>query len=344
VTLRAAIAALAVLASTAAHATTLASFPGPWEITPIGGNLWVTQYNFAGITVIDDSGNTIATIATGPNPTVPALSPDGSLAFVPNEYANTIQIVDTSSYQIVGSIPIPGKGATALAKIDPNQTFGYFTKDPSTLEIFNPSTGQITGSIDSGVKLPRGLSFNASGSLAIVTGEDSNTVSIISTKTQTVKFVVPVGLKPRSSAVLGPYAYVADQNSNSVSKVDMRTGTVVATIPVGSQPRRIIASGRAILVSNQASNTVSIIRGDQVVKTIATGATPIGLYVDPDRQLYVAASGANEVQRFNLGVLSLSDRGSSVPEPSTWAMMLLGFAGLGFAGWRHAKKTSPVSA
>jgi phospholipase/lecithinase/hemolysin len=22
------------------------------------------------------------------------------------------------------------------------------------------------------------------------------------------------------------------------------------------------------------------------------------------------------------------------PEPSTWAMMLLGFAGLGFAGWR----------
>lgn len=27
-----------------------------------------------------------------------------------------------------------------------------------------------------------------------------------------------------------------------------------------------------------------------------------------------------------------------VPEPSTWAMMLLGFAGLGFAGYRNAKK------
>jgi hypothetical protein len=25
-----------------------------------------------------------------------------------------------------------------------------------------------------------------------------------------------------------------------------------------------------------------------------------------------------------------------VPEPSTWALMLLGFAGLGFAGWRRA--------
>ena len=28
---------------------------------------------------------------------------------------------------------------------------------------------------------------------------------------------------------------------------------------------------------------------------------------------------------------------SSVPEPSTWAMMILGFAGLGFAGYRRAK-------
>jgi PEP-CTERM motif len=30
---------------------------------------------------------------------------------------------------------------------------------------------------------------------------------------------------------------------------------------------------------------------------------------------------------------------SSVPEPSTWAMLLIGFAGLGFAGYRKAKTT-----
>ena len=28
----------------------------------------------------------------------------------------------------------------------------------------------------------------------------------------------------------------------------------------------------------------------------------------------------------------------SVPEPSTWAMMLIGFAGLGYAGWRRRSK------
>jgi hypothetical protein len=35
--------------------------------------------------------------------------------------------------------------------------------------------------------------------------------------------------------------------------------------------------------------------------------------------------------------------GSVIPEPSTWAMMLLGFAGLGYAGWRHARQVSLVS-
>jgi hypothetical protein len=29
----------------------------------------------------------------------------------------------------------------------------------------------------------------------------------------------------------------------------------------------------------------------------------------------------------------------SVPEPSTWAMMLLGFAGLGYAGFKRARKS-----
>ena len=30
-----------------------------------------------------------------------------------------------------------------------------------------------------------------------------------------------------------------------------------------------------------------------------------------------------------------------VPEPSTWAMMLIGFAGLGYAGYRQSKRARP---
>jgi hypothetical protein len=34
---------------------------------------------------------------------------------------------------------------------------------------------------------------------------------------------------------------------------------------------------------------------------------------------------------------------SPIPEPSTWAMMLLGFAGLGFAGYRRNKSAAPAA-
>jgi hypothetical protein len=35
---------------------------------------------------------------------------------------------------------------------------------------------------------------------------------------------------------------------------------------------------------------------------------------------------------------------TGAPEPSTWAMMLAGFAGLGFLGWRRASKVHAASA
>ena len=35
---------------------------------------------------------------------------------------------------------------------------------------------------------------------------------------------------------------------------------------------------------------------------------------------------------------------TSAPEPSTWAMMLLGFAGLGFAGYRASRKNVALAA
>jgi hypothetical protein len=35
---------------------------------------------------------------------------------------------------------------------------------------------------------------------------------------------------------------------------------------------------------------------------------------------------------------------TSVPEPSTWAMLTIGFAGLGFAGYRASRKSAALAA
>jgi hypothetical protein len=45
--------------------------------------------------------------------------------------------------------------------------------------------------------------------------------------------------------------------------------------------------------------------------------------------------GTGPDQNFTIAIGAL---GAAVPESSTWVMMLLGFAGLGFAGYRHGWK------
>jgi hypothetical protein len=55
-------------------------------------------------------------------------------------------------------------------------------------------------------------------------------------------------------------------------------------------------------------------------------------YFPPDGgQAVILASGA------------LTSGTLTVPEPSTWAMMLMGFAGLGFAGYRASRRTAAAA-
>ena len=46
---------------------------------------------------------------------------------------------------------------------------------------------------------------------------------------------------------------------------------------------------------------------------------------------------------YGLNAAFHADFGSAVPEPSTWTMMLLGFAGFGFAGYRTSRKADSIA-
>lgn len=54
-------------------------------------------------------------------------------------------------------------------------------------------------------------------------------------------------------------------------------------------------------------------------------------------QVNMSFNGGNPASDFATEFLALPGS-PTVPEPSTWAMLLIGFAGLGFAGWRKSRR------
>jgi PEP-CTERM motif len=107
-----------------------------------------------------------------------------------------------------------------------------------------------------------------------------------------------------------------------------------------SSPASIVASAGA------TSNCAAVV---PVVSFSENGTTPVsfkdtGQILDTGNYDFInGSSDGNESINWN-SIGSVADRGgvSGVPEPSTWAMLLLGFAAVGFAGYRRAKTGSSI--
>ena len=85
-------------------------------------------------------------------------------------------------------------------------------------------------------------------------------------------------------------------------------------------------------------------KATQVLRAACSGVRPKhddggGSFLDSIVSEDVSLAGEN----MNDSFVTISPE-STVPEPSTWAMMLLGFAGLGFSGYRASRRTGMAAA
>jgi PEP-CTERM motif len=82
---------------------------------------------------------------------------------------------------------------------------------------------------------------------------------------------------------------------------------------------------------------------------VGMGASGTGSQTDPASNQLVTISGLDPftVATFsstaNAFEFSLQAVSPGVPEPSTWAMMAIGFAGLGYAAFRRSSKSQPLA-
>ena len=100
----------------------------------------------------------------------------------------------------------------------------------------------------------------------------------------------------------------------------------------GANPSTLFKSGAFNLDAFFAESDGSLFSNDFNLRSLFAGDT----FATNLRGFGIAGLGAN-------GGVDLLET-SGVPEPSTWAMMLLGFAGLGFVGYRKAQKKAAIAA
>jgi probable HAF family extracellular repeat protein len=108
-----------------------------------------------------------------------------------------------------------------------------------------------------------------------------------------------------------------------------------SVINLGGPAGSIVSTATGI---NDAGQTVGFsdysAGGGALFATVWSGGSAIDLGTFPGSNVNLGL-GINDAGQ----VVGFSNA-SSVPEPSTWAMMLVGFAGWGLAGYRRAKAAS----
>ena len=110
----------------------------------------------------------------------------------------------------------------------------------SAVTAYDVATGTSTA-IPVGTQ-PGDVAVSPDGTTVYATNGRSNTVSVISTATNTV--TIPVGGTPGSVAVSpdGRTVYVTNYGGNDISVISAATGTVTSTVPAGTGPSGVAAT------------------------------------------------------------------------------------------------------
>jgi len=100
-----------------------------------------------------------------------------------------------------------------------------------------------------------------------------------------------------------------------------------------------------------ANNPFSFSLGSSYSASLDNTEVPVGVWTPYSYTFNVAANGEYNLSfMFDSGATPAKDvlldavNIAAVPEPSTWAMMILGFAGVGFMAYRRRNQSAPLVA
>lgn len=203
--------------------------------------VYVANWLSANISIVD--AHQLAVVAEIPIPWGPGsigITPDGNMAYVtlPNHHA--VGIVDLNANLQLGTTPV----GTYPVGIDiaRHKPLAYAAVMLGNyVRAVNTDLGAAAITPIAVGASPTGVSFNPGATVAYVTNQTSNTVSVIDVFSHAQALAITVGHEPIGvkAAENGFAVLVANSGSDTVSIIDARTNSVTATVPVGSSPFHI---------------------------------------------------------------------------------------------------------
>ncbi|WP_257351680.1 cytochrome D1 domain-containing protein [Pseudalkalibacillus decolorationis] len=255
----------------------------------------------------DQSGDRAGATEASSKDTV--LSGKNAMVYVNNRDANSIQVIDPNTNEVISTIEVGEK--PTYNEVGPGGKYVYVVNSKSEdVSIIDTKTHKVIKTIPVG-KTPKGVNFTPDGKWVFIVNEGGHTVTVIDVKSMKKEAEIEVGEFPHNG-VASPDSsqfFVTNTGSNTVSVIDTSTLKVTKTIEgVERAPHNIniTPDGKTLLVSLTQKNAVGVIDLDKgkMVATIPVGTGHHVVVVTPNGEYaYVANIGSDFVS-----VIDISER------------------------------------
>jgi YVTN family beta-propeller protein len=218
-----------------------------------------------------------------------------NLVYVPNSESNTVDVIDPTTYRVVGHFAVGRQPQHVVPSWDLKTL--YATNDlGNTLTPIDPRTGKPGPTIP--VEDPYNMYFTPDGRFAVVVAERMQRLDFRDAHTMHIEHALPVpcrGVDHMDFSADGRYLIASCEFAGAVLKVDVANQAVVGRLPLrhGGQPQDVKLSpdGKVFYVADQVAGGVYMVDGDTFkdLGFLPTGKGAHGLYVSRDSKfLYVS--------------------------------------------------------
>jgi YVTN family beta-propeller protein len=265
----------------------------------------------------------LATIQVGGDPTDIAVLPNGEFAYVANQTAEYVTVVDVENREVVTHVTCGSSPYMIAASPGGEYVYSSSERDDE-ISVIRTRDNTVVKRIPVGA-CPHRLCFSPDGSRCYTANQNDNTVSVIRTSDNTVIASVSVGNIPRDVDCGDEYVYTANVGSTTLTKIRASDNAVVGTVHLGFTPHRVrvMPGGEYVYATEYWGNKIAVVRAadNTLVATIVVNGTLGGMcFVNGGDYLYAASdnnggwalvirtSDNTIIDRIKIGAGSLSVR------------------------------------